>query len=132
MILTDACQVLFTKGEIVLAFTEFFAGIPVANFDAATAWYERLWGKAPDFYPEPGEAVWQIREHAWVYLVTDADRAGNALITVLVDDLDGLIAGLNDRGVEVGPIEEKGPSVPGLTLTDPEGNRITFGQPPAE
>jgi hypothetical protein len=132
MIQTNVDRVLCTKGPIVLAFTEFFAGIPVANFDAATAWYERLWDKAPDFYPEPGEAVWQIREHAWVYLVTDADRAGNALITVLVDDLDGLVSGLSARGIEVGPIQEMGPSVPGFALTDPEGNRITFGQPPAE
>jgi hypothetical protein len=117
---------------MVLAYIEFFAGVPVAGFDEAVAWYEQVWGKAPDFYPEPGEAVWQITEHAWIYVVIDADRAGNALITVLVDDLDGLVADLTGRGVEIGPIEEKGPSVPGITLTDPEGNRITFGQPPAE
>jgi catechol 2,3-dioxygenase-like lactoylglutathione lyase family enzyme len=115
-----------------LAITEFFAGLPVAGFDAAVAWYERLWGKAPNFFPEPGEAVWQITEHAWVYVVTDADRAGNGLITLLVDDLDDLVASLSARGIEVGPIQEMGPSVPGFALTDPEGNRITFGQPPAD
>jgi hypothetical protein len=120
------------KGSIALAFTEFFAGIPVSGFDAAVAWYERLWGHAPEFFPEPGEAVWQITDHAWVYLVTDPGRAGNGLITVLVDNLEELIANLTTRGIDVGPIKEMGPSVPGFAVTDLEGNRITFGQPPAE
>jgi catechol 2,3-dioxygenase-like lactoylglutathione lyase family enzyme len=124
--------VSLAKGSIVLAVTEFFAGMPVADFEAAVAWYERLWGREPDFFPEPGEAVWQITEHAWVYVVTDADRAGNGLITVLVDDLDERVTSLKGQGIEVGPIQEMGPSVPGFALTDPEGNRITFGQPPTE
>lgn len=89
-------------------------------------------GQSARFLSGAREAVWQITDHAWVYVVTDAGRAGSALITLLVDDLDGLIADLSSRGVEVGPIEEKGPSVPGFTLTDPEGNRISFGQPPIE
>ncbi len=115
-----------------MAITEFFAGIPVADFESALAWYERLWGRAPDFIPEPGEAVWQISEHAWVYVVTDVNRAGNGLITLLVDDLDTQIAELTSRGIDVGPTQEMGPSVPGFAITDAEGNRITFGQPPTE
>jgi hypothetical protein len=64
-------------------------------------------------------------------VVTDAERAGNALITILIDDLDEQIARLTERGIEVGPVKELGPSVPGIVIVDAEGNRISFGQPPA-
>ena len=117
---------------MTLAIADFFAGIPVADLEAASPWYERLWGGPPPFIPEPGEAVWQISEHTWVYVVTDAKRAGNGIITLLVDDLDAQIAALTERGIDVGPVQELGPSVPGIVITDADGNRITFGQPPAE
>ena len=51
-----------------------------------------------------------------------------ALVTVLVDDLEGFLAGARERGIEAPPIEE----IPGVftsTITDPEGNRIQFGEP---
>jgi hypothetical protein len=115
-----------------MAYTEFFAGIPVADYKSALPWYERLWGKPPDFLPQEGEAVWQVTDHAWLYVVTDAERAGNGLITILVDDLDDLIAQLTDRGIDIGPVEQVGESVPGVRIDDAEGNRITFGQPPAQ
>ena len=115
-----------------MAYTEFFTGIPVADFVAALPWYERLWGKPPDFFPQEGEAVWQITEHAWVYVVTDAERAGNGLITILVDDIDSLIAQLTERGIEAGGVQQVGDSVPGVRIADADGNRITFGQPPVE
>jgi len=67
-----------------------------------------------------------------VYVVTDRQRAGNGLITLLIDDLEDRIAQLSERGIETGPVQEMGPSVPGIAITDPDGNRITFGQPPAE
>ena len=115
-----------------MAISEFFAGIPVADFASAVSWYERLWGKPADFYPEEGEAVWQITDHSWIYVVTDRQRAANGLITLLIDDLDERISQLTERGIDTGPVQEMGPSVPGIAITDPEGNRITFGQPPAE
>src|SRR6476469_3060650 len=90
--------------ESCVAISEFFAGMPVADFASAVPWYERLWGKPPDFYPEEGEAVWQITGHSWVYVVTDRQRAGNGLITLLIDDLEDRIAQLSERGIETGPV----------------------------
>jgi predicted enzyme related to lactoylglutathione lyase len=115
-----------------MAVSEFFAGLPVTDFERAVPWYERLWGKPPDFFPEEGEAVWQITDHSWIYVVTDPQRAGNGLLTLLIDDLDEHIAQLTERGIDPGPVRDMGPSVPGIAITDPEGNRITFGQPPSE
>jgi predicted enzyme related to lactoylglutathione lyase len=112
-----------------MAITEFFAGIPVDDFSAALAWYERLFGKPPDFFPHEREAVWQITEHAWVYVVADAERAGRALLTILVENLDDQIAELAERGVPVGPIDVIPGAARRVAVSDPEGNRVTFGQP---
>ena len=106
-----------------MAITEFFAGIPVADYEMARAWYERVMGKTASFYPQDGEAVWQVMEHGWIYVVRDAERAGKALITILVDDLEAVAAGLIQRGLE--PVRTDIRAI----LTDPEGNRVTFAQP---
>jgi hypothetical protein len=54
-----------------VAFTVAFSGIPVANLDAALEWYERFMGRPPDMRPHEGEATWQLREGAWMYVVRD-------------------------------------------------------------
>ena len=61
-------------------------------------------------------------------MVADINRAGNALLTLLVDDLEDHVAALAERGLATGAID----TVPGLyrkaVITDPEGNMITFGE----
>ncbi len=112
-----------------MAITEFFAGIAVADYRSMLAWYERLIGKPPDFFPQDGEAVWHVTEHAWIYVVADAERAGKALLTILVDDLEAQVAQLAERGLPVGPIDVMAGAALKIAISDPEGNRITFGQP---
>jgi predicted enzyme related to lactoylglutathione lyase len=114
-----------------MAVQQLFAGTPVADFDAALAWYERFMGKPPDFFPHEREAVWQVTDSGWIYIVEDADRAGGGLMTFMVDDLEALRADIARRGVEVGEINWV---VPGEArsawLTDPEGNRIQLAEVP--
>ncbi len=112
-----------------MAVTEFFAGIAVADFGSALAWYERLMGRPPDFFPHEREAVWRITEHAWIYVVSDPERAGKALLTFLTDDLEEQVAQLHERGLSVGPIEVIPGAARTAAISDPEGNRVTFGQP---
>jgi hypothetical protein len=40
-----------------------FAGIRVNDYAAALAWYERLLGSPPSFFPHDTEAVWELAEH---------------------------------------------------------------------
>jgi predicted enzyme related to lactoylglutathione lyase len=112
-----------------MAITFVFAGVPVADYDAALRWYERLIGRAPDMLPHDREAAWQLSETGWIYVVADAERAGRALVTLLVDDLDTHVAELAERGIVAPPIE----TVPGkfrrTAVLDPEGNRVAFAQP---
>jgi catechol 2,3-dioxygenase-like lactoylglutathione lyase family enzyme len=96
-----------------------FAGIPVADYAAARAWYERLFGRAPELLPNDNEAAWKLTETAWVYVVGDAERAGSGLVTILVDDIDAWTDDADD-------------TIPGMRraeITDPDGHRIQVAQP---
>ena len=105
-----------------------FAGVAVADYDAALSWYQRFFGRAPDVIVTEHEAMWQVTETGWIYVVADSARAGKALVTLLVDDLDQHVAELQQRGLEPSAIE----TAPGLyrkaALTDPEGNRLSIGE----
>jgi predicted enzyme related to lactoylglutathione lyase len=106
-----------------------FAGVPVADYGAALSWYERLFGRAPDLLPNEIEAAWQLTDRGWVYIVVDSERAGNGLVTILVDDLDERVAEIARQGLAGGEIE----TLPGLVrrtyVEDPDGNTIQLGQP---
>ena len=83
-----------------MATTNLFAGIATADLPAARAYYERFFGRGPDLIPNDDEAAWRLTDDAWVYVVADAPRAGGAVLTLLVDDLDAQLAGLRERGIE--------------------------------
>jgi predicted enzyme related to lactoylglutathione lyase len=107
-----------------------FAGIPVADHPAAVAWYERLLGRPPDLVPREGDSAWQLAGQAWIYVVADAERAGQGLLTILVDDIDAHAAALAERGIDLGEIETVPGAVRRARITDPAGNTITFGHAP--
>jgi catechol 2,3-dioxygenase-like lactoylglutathione lyase family enzyme len=109
--------------------TDVFTGIPVADYAAGRAWYERLTGRPPDKPVNDNECAWLMAGAGWIYVIGDAERAGSALLTFLVDDLDGQIAGLAERGIEPGPVETIPGAVRTMVVTDPDGNRVQFGQP---
>jgi catechol 2,3-dioxygenase-like lactoylglutathione lyase family enzyme len=111
-----------------MAVQHVFAGIPVADYPSARDWYERLFGRPPDLVPHETEAAWQLSDTAWIYVVADADRAGDALLTIMVDDLEAQVSELADRGLATAAME----TAPGLfrkaELRDADGNTIAFGE----
>jgi hypothetical protein len=60
--------------------------------------------------------------------VEDGDRAGSSLVTVVVDSLDERLATLEAEGIAAGPIAGTPGRVRAVTVADPEGNLITFGE----
>jgi catechol 2,3-dioxygenase-like lactoylglutathione lyase family enzyme len=111
---------------------EVFAGLPVTDHAAAAPWYEQLFGEPPFMRPHDTESVWRLEEHAWVYVVEDAGRAGHGLLTVMVDDLDAQLAGLAERRLAIDPVETMDNGVRTAEIRDPDGNLVKFGQPPEE
>ncbi|WP_269855952.1 VOC family protein [Streptomyces sp. RPT161] len=109
---------------------DLFAGIPVSDFAAALAWYERLLGSPPAFFPHDAEAVWELAEHRYVYIVQRPAQAGNAMHTVFVENLDTLVAQIADRGLESTKRETYTEGVRKITYRDPDGNEFGFGGAP--
>jgi len=60
----------------------------VSDYERALTWYERLLGSEPAFLPNATQAVWELAEHRYLYIEELPERAGHALHTVFVDDLD--------------------------------------------
>ena len=111
---------------------ELFAGIRVRDYDVAKSWYERLLGREPAFFPHATEAVWELAEHRYLFIVEDRDAPGGATITIFVDDLDALDAENASRGIEPAERETYTNGVRKLIYRDADGNEIGFGGAPVE
>jgi predicted enzyme related to lactoylglutathione lyase len=103
-----------------------FAGVPVADLERAVAWYSRFFGRPPDVKVPDVEVMWVVRSGAWVRVLRDTGRAGSALVTLAVADLDELVGALDEREIDHGPIT----TVPGAgrktDVADPDGNAVSF------
>jgi catechol 2,3-dioxygenase-like lactoylglutathione lyase family enzyme len=111
---------------------DLFVGARVRDYDAAKSWYERLLGKDPAFFPHATEAVWELAEHRFLFIVEDPDAPGGANITSFVDDLDALEAEIASRGIEPAEQETYTNGVRKLIYRDADGNEIGFGGDPVE
>jgi hypothetical protein len=109
---------------------DLFAGIPVTDYAAALPWYESVFGGPPSFLPNDTEAVWQVAEHRYIYIVQHPERAGNALVLSFVDDLGGRVAEMGRRGIEPVKRESYGNGVTKVIYRDAEGNEISLGGAP--
>jgi catechol 2,3-dioxygenase-like lactoylglutathione lyase family enzyme len=103
-----------------------FAGLRVRDFQAARPWYERLFGE-PTFLPHDTEAVWTLAEDRSVYIVEDAEGAGNSVVTLFVDDLDRYVAAIAAEGLEPDAHETYSNGVRKILYRDPDGNEVGFG-----
>jgi catechol 2,3-dioxygenase-like lactoylglutathione lyase family enzyme len=111
---------------------DLFAGLPVSDYQRALSWYERLLGSPPAFLPNETEAVWELAEHRYVFIEELPERAGHAVHTVFVDDLDERIAGIGARGITPASRETYGNGVRKIIYQDPDGNEIGFGGGPSQ
>jgi catechol 2,3-dioxygenase-like lactoylglutathione lyase family enzyme len=110
--------------------THEFAGIAVTDFATAYDWYVRLFGRPADIFPHDSEAVWHLTSSASVYVVGDPEHAGNALVTLAVADLAARADRLRASGFVLA--EQSGAAAPRrLSVTDDDGNTITFFEDPA-
>jgi len=113
---------------MVVSFT--FLGLAVADYSTAYEWYARLLGRGADMFPHEKECVWRLTPTSSIYVVEDRERAGKALVTLALDDLDAYERRLRDGGS--GFSEETDGSAPRrLVVRDADGKTLTFFQDPA-
>ena len=72
----------------------------MSNYDEAVTWYEKLLGAPPSFLPNETEAVWEVAEHRYLYIVLRPKDAGHAVHTLFVDDFDTRLAEMSERGLD--------------------------------
>ncbi len=109
---------------------DLFAGIPVSDRAASLEWYQRLLGGPPAFFPNDLEAVWELAEHRYVYIIQRPEHAGHAVLLAFVDDLDSVVAQIASRGLEPAMHETLANGVRKITYRDADGNEISFGGAP--
>jgi catechol 2,3-dioxygenase-like lactoylglutathione lyase family enzyme len=109
---------------------ELFAGMTVSDYERAQDWYVRLLGAEPAFFPNDIEAVWEIAEHRYLYILASPEGAGGGLVTLFVDDVEALVAEIAARGIEPDESETYSNGVRKVTYHDPDGNEIGFGGGP--
>jgi catechol 2,3-dioxygenase-like lactoylglutathione lyase family enzyme len=111
------------------AITRLFAGVPVSDLDASIDWYTRFFGRVPDL--RVGEEVlWEIDEHAWLFIEPNAAQAGAGRITLEVAGLDALLERLAAQRIEHEAIETYSNGVRHVNVPDPDGNKLAFAEPP--
>jgi catechol 2,3-dioxygenase-like lactoylglutathione lyase family enzyme len=111
------------------AITHLIAGVPVSELSAAIDWYTRLFGRPPGL--RAGEEIlWDIDEHATLFIEPDAARAGAGRVTLVVAGLDALLERLAAEGIEHEPIETYPNGVRHVKVPDPDGNAIALAELP--
>jgi catechol 2,3-dioxygenase-like lactoylglutathione lyase family enzyme len=109
--------------------THLFAGVPVSDLEASVDWYTRLFGRPPD--RRVGyEMLWEMDEHAWLFIEPNAGQAGAGRITLAVNGLDALLERVAVEGIEHEPIETYSNGVRHVEIPDPDGNAIAFAEAP--
>jgi glyoxylase I family protein len=103
-----------------------FAGIAVSDFKAAQAWYERFFARPADVVANEDEVMWQVTDRGGLYIVRDADHAGNSMVAIAVPDIEAATSALEARGVTIGPIEREGDAGRKAVALDPDGSSIAI------
>jgi len=109
------------------AITHLFAGLPVSDLDVSIDWYTRLFGRFPD-RRDGKEILWEVDEHAWLFIEPNATHAGAGRITLAVTGLDSLLERVSGQGIAHEPIETYANGVRHVKIPDPDGNAIAFAE----
>jgi catechol 2,3-dioxygenase-like lactoylglutathione lyase family enzyme len=122
----QADQHLPGKGSM----THLYSVVPVTDRAAALEWFAVFFGRPADEVVG-GEALWQVGETAWIVVDEYPERAGHALLTLGVEDLNEILARLVAHGFGHQPVETYDNGVRHVVVLDPDGNRLSLAEAPA-
>jgi len=79
-----------------------------------------------------GEAVWHLTTSGSLYVTADPPRAGSALVTIAVSNLNDHATALAARGLTLREEEADSRAPQQLTATNSDGNCIKFFEDPTQ
>jgi predicted enzyme related to lactoylglutathione lyase len=100
----------------------------VADFEVAVTWYETLFGRPPDRRPMDGLVEWHLTDTGGIQVYQTREGAGATSVVIAVDDVDGLVAELTDRGLSLEAATVPSGQFRLAPVHDPGGNTIVFSQ----
>src|SRR5690348_17108722 len=112
------------------AITHLIAGVPVTDLARSRDWYTRFFDREPDMVAGE-ELVWDVDEHASLFIEPNVQHAGSGRITLVARELDALLERLTVAGIAHEPIETYSNGVRHVKVPDPDGNALAFAEPPA-
>ena len=102
-----------------------FAHVSCSDIEASSAWYEKLFGRAPVRRPMPKLVEWQFTDSAEVQLYEQKEHAGHSVLTLGVLPLEPERKRLQQAGLKPDPIEETdGYFI--MRIRDPDGNLVVL------
>lgn len=119
--MTDRANVFADQSRVDL-----FAGFPVRDYSPSLAWYERLLGRPPIFYPNEIEAVWELAEHRYIFIKALPESAGHAYNLFFLSNLETFIAQITARGLTAAADEILPNNLRKVIFRDPDGNEVGF------
>lgn len=106
-----------------------YAAAVVKDIDASAAFYAKVLGREPDDRPMDTLVQWRGFSNAGIQLFKDPAKAGNSIMTLVVADMEKTGQSLKAQGLDLGQIKQ-GDFGRIAHLNDPDGNVITFAEPP--
>lgn len=103
------------------------ASVAVKDLRSAVAWYDALFGRAPDSTPMPEVAEWRFTRGGWLQVYQLPERAGSGSCTLAVSDIEEVVAHVQKLGIDASQ-RSTGAKVITLMIVDPDGNHIAFAE----
>lgn len=104
------------------------ASVAVKELATAKRWYAEVFERPADSTPMPEVAEWKFPRGGWLQVYQLSERAGNCSCTLVVDDLEAMVARLHKLGVDTGEMM-KSEKTRVIMINDPDGNSLAFAQP---
>jgi glyoxylase I family protein len=111
-----------------MSFVNVVPSLQVAAFDSTVAWYERLFGRAPDRCPMDGCVEWQLASTGGLQIFRNPDQAGPATCIIGLHDVDAYLAELAPRGITAESFDVPSGQFRLAQLRDPSGNTVVLSQ----
>ena len=107
------------------------ATVAVSDFATSSAWYTRLFGRAPDHSPSASCAEWDIARCTRIQVLPRDAAEGpparnGASVGIIVHDLDDVLTELQGRHIDVAKPQTATHFMRFVPVSDPDGNLVTF------